>query len=240
MKKHTLLIIVLFCFLISYSKNGTFITTSFSNPQKAKEASENWPSKGSIYVGYGVHKIVARGDFKLFELKKVKNSSTRIYFDLGGDWQKFSKDFNFKSQPYPSKVWMLSLGVGIGQEFIFYKDIFVIQPYLGVYYKYARFTDKDLVDGIGTYNLIRYHNGQQVGKVVKNAYGNAFMIDIGTRIGFRIKKRFEIGGSIGLCPIKFSSANSLFGKYWAVKPYENDYYIKRLMFKADAGIKINF
>ncbi len=135
---------------------------------------------------------------------------------------------------------MLSLGVGVGQEFIFYKDIFVIQPYFGVFYKYARFTDKDLVDGIGEYNLIRYRGGQQVGKPVKNGYGNAFMVDLGTRIGFRIKKRFEIGGSIGICPITFSSANSLFGKYWAVKPYNNDYYIKRLMFKADAGIKINF
>lgn len=247
MKKNITLIFLFLSISLSYSKDAKRTTSlaSFTVPKNEKENSDNWPAKGSVYIGYGVHKIVARGDFKLSDkLIKVKNSSTRLYFDLGGDWQKFKQeDFEFSHVKYSSKVWMLSIGVGIGQEFIFYKDIFVIQPYFGLFYKYARFTDKDLVSAIGDNGIQRYTDytySTPIGKPVKNGYGNAFMIDFGSRIGFRIKKRFELGGSIGICPIKFSSANSLFGKYWAEKPYGNDYYIKRLLFKADVGIKINF
>lgn len=204
------------------------------------------PSKGSVSLGYGTHKFVARGDLKITDkLIKVENSSTRLYFDIGYDWKKFQNEsFTFSSVEYNSKVWMLAIGVGIGQEFII-KDIFVVQPYLGLYYKYARFRDKDLVEGIGENNLIRYQylpDGTkiQVGKVVENGYGNLVTVDFGSRVGFRIKKKFEIGGSVGVCPSNFSTNNTLFGKYWGEKPYLNDYYIKRFILKGEFNLKYNF
>lgn len=198
------------------------------------------PSKVSISLGYGTHKIAVRGDFKITDnLVKKENSSTRLYCELGADWQKFDFDINFKSIPYKSNVYMIALGIGIGQEFIF-KERVSIQPYLGLFYKYARFVDRDLVKNIGEYSLIRYYAGAQVGKPVENGYGNLFTIDLGSRIGFRITDKIELGGSIGICPAKFSTENSLFGKYWAQKPYPNDYYIKRLLLKGEANIKINF
>ncbi|MBK9633441.1 MAG: hypothetical protein IPO64_02670 [Bacteroidetes bacterium] len=201
------------------------------------------PSKGSISVGYGTHKFVVRGDYNLTEnLIKVENSSTRLYLDIGYDWKKFENDdFIFNSNTYSSNVIIFNVGLGVGQEFIF-KDKFIVQPYVGILYKYARMADKDLVEAIGTYNLIRraYIGGPQVGKVVDNAYGNLVTIDLGSRFGFRIKKKFEIGGSFGICPAKFSTSNTLFGKYWGEKPYNNDYYIKRFILKAEANFKYNF
>jgi hypothetical protein len=201
------------------------------------------PSKGSISVGYGTHKFVVRGDYNLTEnFIKVDNSSTRLYFDIGYDWKKFDRDeFIFNSVSYPSNVFMFNIGLGIGQEFIF-KEKFIIQPYIGILYKYAKLADRDLADAIGEYNLIRYAyvGGPQVGKVVDNAYGNLVTVDLGSRFGFRIKKKFEVGGSFGICPAKFSTSNTLFGKYWGEKPNKNDYYIKRFILKAEANFKYNF
>ena len=198
-------------------------------------------SLGSISAGYGTHRIDLRGDVKLTDkLIKVPNSSTRMYLELGIDWQNFQQStFIFNSAPYSSNTWMLALGLGFGQEFII-KNWFVAYPYIGLYYKYARFTDPALVEGIGTYKLQRYHDGMPVGEVVENGYGNLFTVDVGTRIGFRIGKVFEIGGTIAFAPAVFDSQKTLFGRYWAVAPYANDYYIERIFFKGEGYIRFNF
>lgn len=213
----------------------TFLTV-FSSDSLAQ-------SFASVSVGYGTQKIAVRGDFNVSEsLINVDNSSTRVYIELGGDWQKFEQEtFLFNRIPYKSNVWMLGIGAGIGQEFIF-KDVFVLYPYFGIYYKYARFTDQALVEAIGTQGIQRYVNNytRAVGKVVNNGYGNLFTVDLGTRIGFRIKDKFEIGGTVGLCPQRFSTPNTLFGRYWAEKPYENELYIKRSLLKAEASLKFHF
>lgn len=198
------------------------------------------PSRGSISGGYGIHKVCVRGDFKLTEkMIKVPNSSTRMYLELGVDWQSFDNPtFYFNSTPYRSDTWMLAAGIGLGQEFII-KKWFVVYPYIGLFYKYARFTDGALVDAIGTYNMQRYWNGQPVGQVVENGYGNLVTVDIGTRIGFRIGKVFEIGGTIAFAPAAYSSQKTLFGEYWGVAPYHNDYYINRLFLKAEGCLRFN-
>ncbi len=199
------------------------------------------PSRGSISAGYGTHRIGLRGDFKITEkLIKVPNSSTRMYLEAGIDWQSFQQStFVFNSYPYRSDTWMLGIGLGIGQEFIV-KNWFVAYPYIGLYYKYARFSDPSLVEAIGTYKLQRSWDGVPVGEVVENGYGNLFTIDIGTRIGFRIGKVFEIGGTIAFAPAFYDSQKTLFGRYWAVEPYSNPYHIERIFFKGEGFIRFNF
>lgn len=193
----------------------------------------------SVSLIGGTHGIGLRGEIGS-GLSLIPNSRTTYYLDLTAASRKFTTStFPFNGDLYPSAVWIFNMGLGVGQEFDVRQNIVVI-PYLGFRLEYARFKDGDLVTGIGTDNLIRTYGSKQVGPTVENGYGNSITVDIGSRIGYKISSSIEIGGLVGFSPIKYSTANTLFGKYWGATPITNDYYINRSPLRFEAGIKFSF
>lgn len=216
MKKIILIIVVL-------------LSTAVANSQK---------KNASFFAGYSTQGFVIRGDFKISD-NFIKGGETFIYLEGGLDQQKFAKEnFKFENQNYPSDTRILFAGIGIAQEFV--KNKFSIVPYLGLRYAYARFKDKALVSGIGQQNLIRYWNGQKVGPTIENGYGDTFTFDAGLRLGFHISKSLELVASGSISPVKFSTAATVYGKYWGESPYPNDYYIKYEIWRAEGGLRLHF
>lgn len=196
----------------------------------------------SIAAGYGSQGLFVKGDYKIGEIDILNNPAAKLYIDFNIKGKTFDQStFIFSSVPYPSDVNQYMIGIGGGLDFKF--NHLSVSPYIGARYYYVRFKDMDLFDAIGESNLIRFRPGSttiQVGPTVDNGYGNTFSIDLGTWIGYHISPTFEIGGSIGISPAKFSTAASLYGKYWGEAPYENWFHVKIDPIRLQAGIKLNF
>lgn len=195
----------------------------------------------SIAIGYGNMGVNLKVDMA-FMMYNQDKSSTRFYIDANYLPLSFTQSqLRFNSVNYPSDVFLLSLGGGFAQEFVF--DRFTVSPLLGARYYYVRFTDKSLVDAIGTYNLIRYSDQtqtRQVGPVVNNAYGNTFGFEVGTKVGIRLTQWLELCGTATFIPFEFSTAGTLFGKYWGEAPAPNPYYVDRMPLKLEGGVRFNF
>jgi len=200
----------------------------------------------SILAGYGSQGFNLRGDVNISDWLSldVSNGSTRLYLDFGIDGYQFDQSvLTFNSFDYPSDARVITLGLGGGEEFLFNK--LSIYPFLGLRYYYGRFTDADLVDAIGTYSLQRYiydQYGSQIpiGPMVDNGYGDVISFDLGSSLGYRVSRLFEIGALVSFSPMKFSSSSTMFGKYWAEPPYTNEYYIKISPVRLEGGIRLHF
>ena len=80
----------------------------------------------------------------------------------------------------------------------------------------------------------------KVGPVVDNAYGNAVSLELGSRIGVKLARFIALEGTVAVAPFRFSSSSTLFGKYWAQAPYDNDYYIRYLPIRAEGTLRFLF
>lgn len=190
----------------------------------------------SLTAGYGTQGVLLRLDATVYELPQFP---VKAYLDLTTQGKTFERStFTFSGNDYPSDANSFALGAGLNVPFAF--DKVRIQPYLGGRYYFVRFKDRDLVAAIGENGLQRYSNGSPVGPSVDNAYGNAFSLDVGSWIGYRITPMIEIGGLAGFSPAEFSTAASLFGKYWAQAPTTNQYYVKNNPFRFQGAIRLNF
>ena len=191
----------------------------------------------SIAGGYGTQGVQARLDATVYHLSETL--PLKLYGDVTLKGKTFERStFTFNNNDYPSDVNSFALGAGANVSFTF--DKVHVQPYLGGRYYYVRFKDSDLVSAIGESGLQRSSNGSPVGPSVDNAYGNTFSVDVGSWIGYRITPMIEIGGLAGFSPAEFSTAASLFGKYWAQAPTTNYYYVKNNPFRFQGAIRLNF
>lgn len=210
----------------------TVVTYAQSTPQTT--AGNNlW----SISAGYGTQGVLLRLDASVYELPHA--IPLKVYGDFSVKGKTFERStFTFDNSDYPSDAYSLALGAGANVSFTF--DKLHLQPYLGGRYYYVRFKDRDLVAAIGEDGIQRTSNGSPVGPSVDNAYGNTFSIDVGSWIGYRITPMIEIGGLAGFSPAEFSTAASLFGKYWAQAPTTNQYYVKNNPLRFQGAIRFNF
>lgn len=193
-------------------------------------------SLASLYAGYGSHGFNGRLDLEISD-KYFNGSSTRFHLELGGQRISFDDpDYNFEGQQYPSDSRVMSLGAGVGQEFHFASFV-TITPFAGLRAEFVRFQDRALIDAIGENGIIRYYNGVQVGPSVESAYGDAATIDVGGRIGFQLAPQFEVAGTIGVSPIKFDTATTLFGQYRGEAPYPNSFYVERKPIRFEVGLR---
>lgn len=197
-------------------------------------------SQTSIFGGYGTQGANLRLNFDLNKQLFSPNIGAILYGEIGG-FQGHTFDvstINFNNTSYPSKTQLYYAGIGLSGSFD--SKTFIFQPYLGLRYNYARFVDQALFDAIGESKLIRYHNGQQVGPKVENAYGNAITFDVGTRIGVKLTDRLSLVASVGISPVKFSTTKTMFGKYWGQAPYPNSYYIELPIYRIEGGLSYDF
>lgn len=215
---------------------------SFSQQKQGESKLE--PSAFSISLGYGTHAFTSRIDLNLSNIidgLSMKNGNTRIYVDLGIAGKSFTNpNFSFRNTNYSSNVLLMDIGAGLSEEFLFSGNHVALAPFIGIRYEKARFTDKTLVDAIGTSGLIRTYAGNQVGPEIKNGYGDATTIDLGFRLGYKFARTFELFANLGYSPIKYSTSGTLFGQYWGQASINNDYYINRPNIRAEGGLRINF
>jgi hypothetical protein len=193
----------------------------------------------TIAAGYGMRGVTIKADYK-FDQIVGKNFKPIVYADLGIQGKSFKElNFTFNGIRYPSDVRVLFVGVGAGLE-LQQKNL-ILTPFVGLKYAYARFKDRALVDAIGNSNgLQRSRGGVNVGPVVENGYGDVYSLELGTRIGYKISKNISFFTSVAISPIKFSTAATLFGKYWGEAPGANNYYIKYPILNAEGGIRLHF
>lgn len=196
----------------------------------------------SASLGYGTQGWILRADARVMDVALVSplpTGSLKAYVELGTKGISFSKSsFTFEHEDYPSNARLTVFGFGGGMEMRYQK--FSIYPYLGFRYYYVRFTDQTLRDAIGSQGIQRYNGYDPVGPVVNNAYGDAFSIDLGGTLGYRITKVFEIGGLLGISPVSFNSAETLFGRYWGEAPELNPYYVQLHAIRAEIRARFNF
>ena len=192
----------------------------------------------SVALGYGNMGFNLKVDMAFFMFNYNK-TSTRFYVDVNYQPLSFARqNLTFQNTNYPSDVFFLGVGGGLSQEFNL--ERFTVTPLLGVKYYYVRFYDKALVDAIGSNGLIRYYNGRQVGPTVSNGYGDKVSFEVGTRLGYKVTKWLEFNTTAVFTPNEFSTAGTLFGKYWGEAPYTNDYFVDKLPLKLEGNVRINF
>ncbi|MFA6165863.1 MAG: hypothetical protein WC700_04545 [Gemmatimonadaceae bacterium] len=193
-------------------------------------------SSASLYAGQGSHGFNARVDLEVGSTQ-ARGSSNRLYVEFGGQGITFDNpEFIFENKSYASKSRIISLGAGVGREMQIGSRLSVM-PFAGMRAEYIRFTDADLVAGIGDKGLIRYSGGHQVGPEIENAYGDAISFDVGARLGLRLTDRFEVNGSLGFSPIKFDTKTTLFGQYWGESPNPNPYRTERKLMRLEVGLR---
>lgn len=224
----------IFLLLFVYSNHHTLNAQSNINEFKSEEY--------ALSLGYG--NMGFNGKFDVAFMHYLKDqSSSRFYLDFSYQPMSFSvSSFNFNHQNYSSDAFLFSFGGGIMQEFLIAKRL-IISPFIGARYYYVRFTDGDLVDAIGTNTLVRYTDftySKTAGPVVENGYGNTFGFEAGTVVGIKIIKWLEVYGSFSFAPVEFSTANTLFGKYWGESPYPNNYYVDKLPLRMGGGLRFSF
>lgn len=195
-------------------------------------------SQLSLFGGYGMQGPNLRLNLDL-DRELLPNFKTYVYGEVGVKGYKFDEpNFTFENTNYPSNTRLTFIGFGF-EGSLESKSVF-LSPYVGVRYIYARFVDKALFEAIGSNNLIRLMNGQQVGPKVENAYGNDITFDIGARFGIRLSEKLAIVVSSGVSPIEFLTTTTLFGKYWGEAPYNNSYYIEYPIYRVEAGLHYSF
>lgn len=227
--------IILFSFLVC---KILYINAQISSPIVKKDSMEFRSQPYSVALGYGNMGFNLKVDIAFFMFNYNK-TSTRFYLDVNYQPLSFAqKNFTFNNVNYPSDVFFLGVGGGLSQEFNL--ERFTITPLIGVKYYYVRFYDKALVDAIGVDGLNRYIGGIPVGPTVNNGYGNKVSFEVGTRLGYKITKWLEINSTAVFTPNEFSTAGSLFGKYWGEAPYSNAYFVDKLPFKLEGNVRINF
>jgi hypothetical protein len=241
MKKVILLSATIFCLQLFAQEQKP--ETKMSPPPSIKKQINFKSSPYSIGIGYGTRGFNLKADMALISFNNNK-STTRVYVDGTYQTIKFSQsNFSFNYILYPSNVFLLTIGGGLSQEFVL--DRLTLAPLLGIKYNYVRFTDKALVDAIGTNGMNRliydsWGNEIQVGPTVDNGYGNSISFEIGTRAGIKITEWLEINGTVAFNPISFSTAATLFGEYRGEAPYVNDYYVNPTPIKAEGNIRFTF
>ncbi|MBL7789388.1 MAG: hypothetical protein JNL75_06085 [Chitinophagales bacterium] len=238
--KKTVLLSLLNLGLISLSAQTTSTTIE---PLKKLDSMEFRSQLYSAALGYGNMGFNLKVDMAFLMFNNNK-SSTRFYIDANYQPLSFGrKNFTFENTNYPSDVFFIGVGGGLSQEFNL--ERFTITPLLGLKYYYVRFYDKALVDAIGQNGLERYitdqfGNRRIVGPTVSNGYGNKVSFEVGTRLGFKVTKWLEFSTTAVFTPNEFSTAGSLFGKYWGEAPYTNEYFVDKLPLKLEGNVRFNF
>lgn len=205
---------------------------------KAQSAPLPYPQVG-LSFGYGNLGGNGRIDVHLTK-RYLGGSSTRIYLDIGGQSVSFKeKNFLVSGIEYPSDCRLISIGVGIAQEFHIENRV-VIMPFLGVRNELVRFKNQQLVDMLDGKTLQRFADTamtRPIGPPIEDAYGDAAALDLGCRFGIILSRRVEISLTAAWASISFDSGETLFGQYRGEAPYENPYWVRRANMRYEIALR---